>query len=584
MADTNLNILVRVQGAKEASTEIVGISKSTAQVGKQTEETSKRTSNLRKTMSGLATGFAVYKGAQWIKSAVNETTALAKSTMGLQRITGMDAKTAAGWVGVAKERGVQSKQLNMGFITLAKNTEQLAKGGKSAVELFHGLGISAHQFQSMNAEQRMLALADAFKNMKDPAQRAATAQKLFGRQAQTMIPLLSQGSKALGAQIDEMGKSSGMTGKSVKEQLALVRSQREMNRAMLQLKVAVATALMPIMLSLAQVLAPLTAGFAKLMQGSGAFRVVVVALTAAMVVFIATMKLMQLAAVGARTALMTSGIGAIVVGIAVAIMLLYTKCGWFRDAIQAAMKGVVAAFGWVKNAALAVWNWIKGNWPLLLAALAGPFGIAAALIIKHWHAIANAGRMAFAAIKGAILAVWNWIKANWPLLVSILTGPIGAAVIQIVKNWGRIKSAAESAFNAIKSAVNIVGSIISGVLGGAFRAVLTVVKEVVSAIEKVVSVAKGIASLPGKAGGAIAGAFKSVSPFQTGGYMHTAGTALVGEQGPEMVHLPQGARVSPFVQGYGGSGRTVVQVPVYLDRRQIALAMGSFVADQQAAR
>src|SRR5262252_2622653 len=541
MADTNLNILVRVQGAKEASTEIVGISKSTAQVGKQTEETSKRTSNLRKTMSGLATGFAVYKGAQWIKSAVNETTALAKSTMGLQRITGMDAKTAAGWVGVAKERGVQSKQLNMGFITLAKNTEQLAKGGKSAVELFHGLGISAHQFQSMNAEQRMLALADAFKNMKDPAQRAATAQKLFGRQAQTMIPLLSQGSKALGAQIDEMGKSSGMTGKSVKEQLALVRSQREMNRAMLQLKVAVATALMPIMLSLAQVLAP-------------------------------------------RTAVMTSGIGAIVVGIAVAIMLLYTKCGWFRDAIQAAMKGVVAAFGWVKNAALAVWNWIKGNWPLLLAALAGPFGIAAALIIKHWHAIANAGRMAFAAIKGAILAVWNWIKANWPLLVSILTGPIGAAVIQIVKNWGRIKSAAESAFNAIKSAVNIVGSIISGVLGGAFRAVLTVVKEVVSAIEKVVSVAKGIASLPGKAGGAIAGAFKSVSPFQTGGYMHTAGTALVGEQGPEMVHLPQGARVSPFVQGYGGSGRTVVQVPVYLDRRQIALAMGSFVADQQAAR
>src|SRR5215467_829208 len=98
MADTNLNILVRVQGAKEASTEIVGISKSTAQVGKQTEETSKRTSNLRKTMSGLATGFLVYKGAQWIKGAVTQTNELARATYGLQKITGMDARTSAGWL------------------------------------------------------------------------------------------------------------------------------------------------------------------------------------------------------------------------------------------------------------------------------------------------------------------------------------------------------------------------------------------------------------------------------------------------------------------------------------------------------
>lgn len=39
------------------------------------------------------------------------------------------------------------------------------------------------------------------------------------------------------------------------------------------------------------------------------------------------------------------------------------------------------------------------------------------------------------AVQDAIDAVWGWIKKNWPLLLSILTGPIGAAVIWIVRHW-----------------------------------------------------------------------------------------------------------------------------------------------------
>ena len=68
--------------------------------------------------------------------------------------------------------------------------------------------------------------------------------------------------------------------------------------------------------------------------------------------------------------------------------------------------------------------------------------------------------------------------------------------------------------------------------------------------------------------------------------MSTGGTAVVGEAGPEMVRLPQGAQVMPFMQGRGGSGGGggQVVVPVYLDKRQIALAMGSYTADEQAAR
>jgi hypothetical protein len=45
---------------------------------------------------------------------------------------------------------------------------------------------------------------------------------------------------------------------------------------------------------------------------------------------------------------------------------------------------------------------------------------------------------AFKKIKEVIQVVWNWIKENWPLLLAILTGPIGLAVLAIVKNWDEI--------------------------------------------------------------------------------------------------------------------------------------------------
>src|SRR5215831_15061009 len=404
MAETNLNILVRVEGAKEASTEISTVAHATGGVSKQTEEASKKTAGLRKTLSTVATGFLVYKGAQWIKGAVTETTELAKSTAGLSRITGMDAGTASAWVALAKERGIQARQLNMGFITLAKQSQKLSEGNKKAAETFARLGVTAKQWQSLNTEQRMELLAQQFQKMRNPTERAAIAQTLFGRSAQALIPLLSQGKTALAAHIAEQRKATGENATSLREQMKLVAEQREMNRAMLQLKIAVATALMPIMVQFTQVLAPLTSAFASLMQKSGVFRVAVVALTAAFVVFIGVMKLASLAEIAAL-----AGIApwlAITVGVALVFVMLYQKVKVFRDAVNA------------------VWTWIKAHWPLLLSILLGPIATAVILIIKHWNFV-----------KAVVASVFNWIKTHWPLLASILGGPFAAAAIQIIKHW-----------------------------------------------------------------------------------------------------------------------------------------------------
>jgi len=72
---------------------------------------------------------------------------------------------------------------------------------------------------------------------------------------------------------------------------------------------------------------------------------------------------------------------------------------------------------------------------LLIIAAIGALVVAAYLIYRNWNTI-------WKAMKAVVLDVWNWIKTNWPLLLSILLGPITAAAYQIYRHWGEITAGA----------------------------------------------------------------------------------------------------------------------------------------------
>lgn len=54
-------------------------------------------------------------------------------------------------------------------------------------------------------------------------------------------------------------------------------------------------------------------------------------------------------------------------------------------------------------------------------------------------------------IKKIFDDVWGYIKQHWPMILGILTGPIGIAVVEIIKHWKGIQQGFEDAWNAIKS-------------------------------------------------------------------------------------------------------------------------------------
>ena len=96
-----------------------------------------------------------------------------------------------------------------------------------------------------------------------------------------------------------------------------------------------------------------------------------------------------------------------------------------------------------------------GQWLLNAAMAANPLGLIIIAIIAVgvalyllWTKSTTFRRIvtaSFAAVWGVIKTGWAWVKKNWPLLLAILTGPIGIAVLVITRNWGKIMSGARAA-------------------------------------------------------------------------------------------------------------------------------------------
>jgi phage-related protein len=122
---------------------------------------------------------------------------------------------------------------------------------------------------------------------------------------------------------------------------------------------------------------------------------------------------------------------AAVVALVAIFVVAYKNCETFRDIVD-------GAFNTVKNVVMGVYNWVKDNWPLLLAILTGPIGLAVLAITTHWDTIKNA----FTGVK-------NWIKERIDDVVGFFTG-LGGRIAGVTGGmWDGIKNAFRGAVNAI---------------------------------------------------------------------------------------------------------------------------------------
>ena len=104
----------------------------------------------------------------------------------------------------------------------------------------------------------------------------------------------------------------------------------------------------------------------------------------------------------------------IIAGVALFIgglVLAYNKVGWFHDGVDAAMRGAKVAIGWVVEKATEVFGWLRDHWPLVLAILTGPFGLAVLAIATHWDAIKTGASNLVNGIKSIVSGVADLLTA-----------------------------------------------------------------------------------------------------------------------------------------------------------------------------
>lgn len=125
--------------------------------------------------------------------------------------------------------------------------------------------------------------------------------------------------------------------------------------------------------------------------------------------------------------------------LAVIFYLLYTRSETFRRGIHRIGEAAKEAGRWLLQAFKTAWEWIKANWPDLLLILLGPVGAA----IIAWRHFKDQ-------ILDALKKVWDWIKSNWDLLTPLLLGPFGLVII-IIRRFGHdIVEALKTALNKVK--------------------------------------------------------------------------------------------------------------------------------------
>jgi phage-related protein len=191
--------------------------------------------------------------------------------------------------------------------------------------------------------------------------------------------------------------------------------------------------------------------------------------------------------------------------------------GMARSAAAATLAGVQWAAATVKAVALkvaqmavavatrawamaqAVLDAVMDANPIFLI-IAAVIALVAAVVYCYIHfktfrdvvnAVGNALKAGFLAalhaVTAAVSAVVGFVKAHWPLILGIMTGPIGMAVVLIIKYWAQIKSGISAAVkfceNVIKAGFNAAAAVVAAVM----RLIEGQVRNAVAAVRQILS-------------------------------------------------------------------------------------------------
>jgi phage-related protein len=488
---------------------IADATKAAAALDKTGKAASGTGSKLKAIAGAATTGLAVGAMIQFGKASAQAALEAGKNTARLEQVfrsmgdtTGSAAKAAEDYASkLSKHIGVDDDAIMKGQALLATfgavSGETARAAGIFDRATAAGADLAAAGFGTIesNAVQLGKALQDPVKGLAALGRSGVT----FTAAQKKQITNLVKHNKLLDAQKIVLGAVEQQVGGTA---AATATSADKMNVAFGETEESIGNALLPVLNALAPMLQTIAEFIQKnigwLMPLAVVIGVLAVAWNIASVA--ATLFGTSMLAALWPVLLVIAAIAALI-----AIGVLIVK-NW--DTIKAAASAVwqfmQRAWDGILNAVRTAFNWIKANWPLLLAILTGPIGIAVALIVTHWSTI-----------RSAIAAVLSWIRGAFGTLLGVLTAPFEAAWHVIDAVFGRISGAVQSALSFVSSTASSIAN--------ALRAPLNAIIRGWNAIEiRIPAFGAG----PFKFGGATIG-LPDIPELATGGTVMRTGFALV---------------------------------------------------------
>lgn len=166
----------------------------------------------------------------------------------------------------AEQSGASIEDVGAGLRFLSRNAVEAAEGGKQQAQAFRNLGIALKDTSGniRPVNDLLLDVADRFRNTRDGAEKSAMAMELFGRGGASLIPVLNEGREGIAAMGIELDKVGGIMSTELANAADEFNDQLNLNKkAMDGLSMAVTSALLPALTSMAQTITPIIAELSK---------------------------------------------------------------------------------------------------------------------------------------------------------------------------------------------------------------------------------------------------------------------------------------------------------------------------------
>jgi len=184
------------------------IKKVAEQIGiteKEAKKLNSQINKLSKDLGGKLKGACVAVGAG-ISAVVATAGVLVNKSMEagdridkMSQKIGMSRKAFQEWDYIMSQNGGNVESLQMGYKTLASQMDGVRKGSKDSTAIFQKLGVAVKDSsgQLRSQEDVFNDSIRALQRIKNPTEKAIMAQKLFGKSAMELKPLLNQTSESV---------------------------------------------------------------------------------------------------------------------------------------------------------------------------------------------------------------------------------------------------------------------------------------------------------------------------------------------------------------------------------------------------